>query len=66
MLSLVHVDHNYWHPIIAMSFSQDNSSEFSPIMPEEFGEHPISDQRSIIAIMNKLQPIFLSEISSIY
>ncbi len=26
MLSLVHVGHNYWHPIIATSFSQDNSS----------------------------------------
>ncbi len=34
-----------WHPIIATSFSQDNSSEFSPIMPEEFGEHLIRDQR---------------------
>ncbi len=45
MLSLVHVGHNYWHPIIATSFSQHNSSEFSPIMPEEFGEHLISDQR---------------------
>ncbi len=45
MLSLVHVGHNYWHPIIATSFSQDNSSEFSPIMPEEFGEHLIRDQR---------------------
>ncbi len=31
MLSLVHVGHNYWHPIIATSFSQDNISEFSPI-----------------------------------
>ncbi len=45
MLSLVHVGHNYWHPIIATSFSQGNSSEFSPIMPEEFGEHLIRDQR---------------------
>ncbi len=45
MRSLVHVGHNYWHPIIATSFSQDNSSEFSPIMPEEFGEHLIRDQR---------------------
>ncbi len=45
MLSLFHVGHNYWHPIIAMSFSQHNSSEFSPIMPEEFGEHLIRDQR---------------------
>ncbi len=43
--SLVHVGHNYWHPIIATSFSQHNSSEFSPIMPEEFGEHLIRDQR---------------------
>ncbi len=34
--SLVHVSHSYWHPIIATSFSQDNSSEFSPIMPDEF------------------------------
>ncbi len=39
-----HVGHNYWHPIIATSFSQHNSSEFSPIMPEEFGEHLIRDQ----------------------
>ncbi len=44
-LCLVHVGHNYWHPIIAMYFSQGNSSEFSPIMPEEFGEHLIRDQR---------------------
>ncbi len=43
--SLVHIGHNYWHPIIATSFSQDNSSEFSPITPEEFGEHLIRDQR---------------------
>ncbi len=28
-----------------MYFSQGNSSEFSPIMPEEFGEHLIRDQR---------------------
>ncbi len=48
MLSLVHVGHNYWHPIIATSFSQDNSSEFSPIMPEEFGEHLIRDQRPVL------------------
>ncbi len=45
MLSLFHVGHNYWHPIIATSFSQGNSSEFSPIMSEEFGEHLIRDQR---------------------
>ncbi len=45
MHSLVHVGHNYWHPINATSFSQGNSSEFSPIMPEEFGEHLIRDQR---------------------
>ncbi len=48
MLSLVHVGHIYWHPIIATSFSQDNSSEFSPIMPEEFGEHLIRDQRPFL------------------
>ncbi len=48
MLSLFHVGHNYWHPIIAMSFSQNNSSEFSPIMPEEFGEHLIRDQRPFL------------------
>ncbi len=41
--SIVHV-----HPIIATSFSQDNSSEFSPIMPEEFGEHLIRDQRPFL------------------
>ncbi len=40
--------HNYWHPIVAMSFSQGNSSEFSPIMPEEFGEHLIRDQRPFL------------------
>ncbi len=45
MLSLFHVGHNYWHPIIATPFSQGNSSEFSPIMPEEFGEHLTRDQR---------------------
>ncbi len=45
MLSLFHVGHNYWHPIIATSFSQHNSSEFSHIMPEDFGEHLIRDQR---------------------
>ncbi len=46
MLSLVHdVGHDYWHPIIATSFSQGNSSEFSLIMPDEFGEHLIRDQR---------------------
>ncbi len=48
MLSLVHVGHNYWHAIIATSFSQDNSSEFSPIMPEEFGEHLTRDQRPFL------------------
>ncbi len=48
MLSLVHVGHNYWHPIIATSFSQSNNSEFSPIMPEEFGEHLIRDQRPFL------------------
>ncbi len=45
MLSLFHVGHNYWHPIIATSFSQHNSSEFSHIMPEDFGEQLIRDQR---------------------
>ncbi len=47
MLSLVHVGHNYnySHPIIAMSVSQGKSSAFSPIVPEEFGEHLIRDQR---------------------
>ncbi len=48
MLSLFHVGHNYWHPIIATSFSQHNSSEFSPIMSEEFGEHLIRDQRPFL------------------
>ncbi len=43
-----HVGHNYWHPIIATSFSQHNSSEFSSIMPEEFGEHLIRDQRPFL------------------
>ncbi len=31
--------------IISTSFPQDNSSEFSHIMPEEFGEHLIRDLR---------------------
>ncbi len=48
MLSLFHVGHNYWHPIIATSFSQGKSSEFSPIMPEEFGEHLTRDQRPFL------------------
>ncbi len=34
--------------IIATSFSQHNSSEFSPLMPEEFGEHLIRDQRPFL------------------
>ncbi len=34
--------------IIATSFSQHNSSEFSPIMPEAFGEHLIRDQRPFL------------------
>ncbi len=41
--SLVHV-----HPIIATSFSQDNSSEFSPIMPDEVREHLTRDQRPFL------------------
>ncbi len=45
MLSLVHVGHYYCHPIIVTSFSQGNSSEFAPIMPEEFGEHLTRGQR---------------------
>ncbi len=48
MLSLVNVGHNYWYPIIAMSFSQDNSSECYHIMPEEFGEHLTRDQRPFL------------------
>uniref|UniRef100_A0A672R414 Queuosine 5'-phosphate N-glycosylase/hydrolase n=2 Tax=Sinocyclocheilus grahami TaxID=75366 RepID=A0A672R414_SINGR len=48
MRSLVHVGHNYWHLIIATSFSQDNSSEVSPIMPEEFGEHLTRGQRPFL------------------
>ncbi len=44
MLSLVHSSHNYWHPITATSFPQENSSEFSPMIPEVFGEHLIRDQ----------------------
>ncbi len=31
-----------------MSFSQGNGSEFSPIMPEEFGEHLMRDQRPFL------------------
>ncbi len=54
MLSLFHVGHNYWHPIIAMSFSQGNSSEFSPIMSEEFGETP--DKRSETISSYRISP----------
>ncbi len=36
------------NPIIATSFSQHNSSEFSHIMPEEFGEHLTRDQRPFL------------------
>ncbi len=43
MLSLVHVGHNYCSILF-----QDNSSEFSPIMPEEFGENLIRDQRPFL------------------
>lgn len=46
--SLVHVGHKYWHPIIAMSFSQDNSSELFSIMFDEFGEKLTMDQRSFL------------------
>ncbi len=31
-----------------MSFSQDNSSQFSAIMPDEFGEHLTRDQRPFL------------------
>ncbi len=41
----INVGHYYWHPIITMSFPQYTSSEFSPIIHEEFGEHMIRDQR---------------------
>ncbi len=35
-------------PIIATSFSQDNSSEFSPMMPDEVREHLTRDQRPFL------------------
>ncbi len=44
MLSLFHVGHNYWHPILATSFSQHNSSEFSPIIAWRVWRTP--DKRS--------------------
>ncbi len=47
--SLVHVSHSYWHPIIATSFSKDNSSEFLPIIHAEFGEQQTRDQRHRIS-----------------
>ncbi len=47
--SLVHVSHSYWHPFIATSFSKDNSSEFLPIIPAEFGEQLTRDQRHRIS-----------------
>ncbi len=34
--------------LLQRPFYQDNSSEFSPIMPEEFGEHLIRDQRPFL------------------
>ncbi len=53
--SLVHVRHSYGHPIIATSFSQVNSSEFSPIMPDKFGEHLTRDQRPFTESLQILQ-----------
>jgi len=35
--------HNYWHPIIAMSFSQDNDTDISPIIADVFAEHLTRD-----------------------
>ncbi len=32
--------------LLQRPFPQGNSSEFSPIMPEEFGEHLTRDQRA--------------------
>ncbi len=46
--SLVDVRHSYWHPIIATSFSQDNSSEFSAVMPDEVRDHLTRDQRPFL------------------
>ncbi len=37
-----------WPQLLQRPFSQDNSSEFSPVMPEEFGEHLIRDQRPFL------------------
>jgi len=45
---LVLIGHSYWHPIIPTSFCQDNCSESSSIMPEEFGKHLIKDQRPFL------------------
>ncbi len=59
MLSLFQVGHNYWHPIIATSFSLGNSSEFSPIMPEEFGEHLTRESETIFFIQNRSMTVLL-------
>ncbi len=48
IFSLVNISHSYWHPIIATSFSQDNSFEFSSIMSDEFEEHLIREQRPFL------------------
>ncbi len=37
-----------WPQLLQRPFSQDKSSEFSPVMPEEFGEHLIRDQRPFL------------------
>jgi len=52
MFSPKHVGNNYLPPFIkyffATSLFQDNSSEFSPIMPDDFGEHLTRDQRPFL------------------
>lgn len=38
----------FYSILFATSFCQDNSSESSPIMPDEFGEHLTRDQRPFL------------------
>ena len=38
----------FYAMLFATSFCQDNSSESSPIMPDEFGEHLTRDQRPFL------------------
>ncbi len=47
--TLVHAGYNYWHPIIATSFSQDTALSFC-YNAWEFGEHLIRYQKPFLHI----------------